>query len=285
MLDLSASEVVLFVLVGATHVAGGIIAFLQLVRRLGRWSRWLVPVMSVAIISDAVFLGARATQIRAVPLTGPFESLIAVALVFGLLYLLMHATVDRAWFGSVLAWTTLGMVVLAGLVAKPPARPQAVGATPWAVAHAGVMILAASAVVFATANSALYLLSSRRLKRKEAARVLGLIPNMETLGWMNRVSLGVGFALLTLGVVTTLGTSLLRWLTDGKVVCIMAVWVLLAGILVLDRFSLLKERARAYGTIVAFVLVLLAVLGVTITGTTQHKFSSSTPVVATIVAG
>ncbi|MBN1359036.1 MAG: cytochrome c biogenesis protein CcsA [Sedimentisphaerales bacterium] len=286
MLDLSAPEAILFVVVATAHVAGGTIALMQLVRPRGKWQRFLTAAVTAAVLADAIFLGVRAAQIRAVPLTGLFESLVALALVFGVLYLLLRLVVQQVWFGSVLAWTTLGMVLLAGLVAKPASKPQAVAATPWAVAHASVMILAAAAVVFATANSALYLLTSHRLKQKEILRVLGRMPNMETLGRMNRISLGVGFALLTVGVLTglglvsSLGTGVREWLVDGKVLCIMAVWLLLGGILILDRLSLLKEKARAYVTIVAFVLVILAVLGVTVAGVTQHKFSACTGLVA-----
>lgn len=279
MFDLSPMEGILFVVVVVAHAAGGTFAVLQLVRRRGRWQRVLVPAMTAAVLSDAVFLGARAAQIRAVPLTGPFESLVAVALVFGILYLLLHVTIEQVWFGSVLAWATLGMVLLAALVAKPAARPEAVAATPWAVAHACVMVLAAASVVFATANAGLYLLCSHRLKQKQIVRVLGRMPNMETLGRMNRISLRVAFALLTVGALTglgmaaSLGMGLGQWLTDGKVVCIIAVWIVLAGNMVLDHLSLLKDKVRAYVTIVAFVLVVLAVLGVTVAGITQHSFS------------
>lgn len=285
MLDLSASEAILFVLVVGAHVAGGAVAAVQVIGRRGRRQRLLVYVMSVAVLSDMALLGVRAAQIEAVPLTGPFEFLVALAGVFGILYLLLHVAVDQIWFGSVLAWATLGMVLSAGLVARPASRPEAVAATPWAVAHASMMILAAAAVVFATANSALYLLSSYRLKRKEIIRVLGRMPSMETLGRMNRASLRAGFALLTVGVLTglglvsSLGTGVVQWLTDGKVICIIGAWALLGGILVLDRLSLLREKVRAYVTIAAFVLVLLGILGVTVAGVTQHKFSVSTPAV------
>jgi len=279
MLGLSASEVVPFVALVTAHAAAGVIAVLQLVRARGKAGLLLTPVMAAAVLSDATFLGVRAAGIKAVPLTGPFESLIALALVFGILYLILQVMFHQVWFGSVLAWMTLGMVLLAALVAKPATRPHEVAATPWAIAHASVMILAAASVAFAAANAALYLFSSRRLKQKQIVRLLGRMPNMQTLGRMNRISLRVAFALMTVGVLTglglvaSLGTGLLEWLEDGKVICIIAAWVLLAGNMVLDHLYLLKEKVRAYVTIVAFVLVLVAVLGVTVVGATQHRFS------------
>jgi hypothetical protein len=44
-----------------------------------------------------------------------------------------------------------------------------------------------------------------------------------------------------------------------------------------DRFFLLKVKVRAYVTIVAFGLILFAVIGVTILGATQHQFYARLP--------
>ena len=54
-------------------------------------------------------------------------------------------------------------------------------------------------------------------------------------------------------------------------------WALLGAILVWDRFFLLKIKVRAYATIIVFGLILLATIGVTIVGATQHKFSLCCP--------
>ncbi len=66
---------------------------------------------------------------------------------------------------------------------------------------------------------------------------------------------------------------LVEWLTDSKVICTIAIWVLLGAVLVLNRLLLLKGKTRAYMTMAAFVLVLFAILGVTVLGATQHDFS------------
>jgi len=110
-------------------------------------------------------------------------------------------------------------------------------------------------------------------------QVLGRIPNMETLGKMNRTGLCAGFVLLTvglatgLGLISSLGASVASWAADGKVICVLAIWSLLGAVLVLDRFSILKEKGRACVTLLAFVLVLFAILGVAVAGVTRHEFS------------
>ena len=237
------------------------------------------PCVLATVILSTVLLTLRGVSIGAVPLTGLFDSLIVLALVFGVLYLLLKPAVEQVWFGSVMVWAILGIVLVAALVAKPASRVQELAGTPWAVAHASAMILATASTVFAAANSALYLLGSYRLKHKRLMYVLGRIPNMETLVRMNRIGVRVGFALLTAGVVGGLGlahldgTGIAKWLADVKVICIILAWVSLGTLVILDRLDLLKVKVRAYGTMVAFGLLLIAIIGVTVAGATRHRFS------------
>ncbi len=283
MLDLSASETMVFALILLANAAAAVLCALQLLKRPGRYGALLAPLVLAAVLLDAALLGLRGVSIRAVPLTGLFESLVLLALVFGILYLVLRSAVNQVWFGAVMVWVILGIVLMATLVAKPASRPHEVAGTPWAVAHASVMVLAAASVLFAAANSALYLLGSYRLKHKGIMQVLGRMPSMETLDRMNRLGVRIGFVLLTLGVVSGLGLASLvgpgvaRWLADGKVICILGAWGLLGAALILDSLSLLKVKARAYMTIAAFGLILLAIIGVTMAGATQHKFSRDLP--------
>ena len=255
------------------------VASLQLVARGKRFGTVLTPLVLAAVALDAVMLGLRAVSIGGVPLTGLFESLLLLALVLGVVYLLLRPTIGQVWFGSVMVWVILGMILTAALVAKPAAKPQAVAATPWALAHATAMILASASIMFAAASSVLYLLGSHRLKRKQIVLVLGRIPNMETLVRMNRTAIRIGFILLALGVISGLclaflhGPGIVPWLRDVKVICIILACGLLGAILLLDRLHLLKAKVRAYATLVVFGLLLLAMVGVTVAGATQHRFS------------
>jgi len=279
MFDLSAWEVAVFSLVVAAHVGGAVIAALELGGSRYRYGSLLAPVVLAAVALNAVLLGVRGISIRAVPLTGLFESLLVLAMVFGVLYLSLRSTIEQVWFGTIMVWAMLGMIIAGAFVAEPPSRPQALAATPWAVAHGSLMVLASASVLFAAANAALYLLGSYRLKHKGIMQVLGRIPNLETLARMNRLGVRVGFILLTVGILAGLGltslqgTGVARWLADSKVICILGAWCLLGTIVLLDRLRLLKINVRAYVTLAAFGLILAAVLVVTVAGATQHKFS------------
>ena len=96
---------------------------------------------------------------------------------------------------------------------------------------------------------------------------------------MNLSGVKVSFVLITigltsgLGLASMLGRGVIAWLTDGKVICSVAAWILLGILLILNRILLLKSKTRAYATIVTFALLLFAILGVAILGVTQHNFS------------
>jgi len=288
MLELPILEMVVFILVLLLYLAAAVVGYLQLRTNGEKYRRFLLPLVCLSVSLEAVMLIFRAVEIKAVPLTGLFESMIVLSIVFGLIYLFFSIAIRQVWFSSVMVWVILVMVIIAGAVARPASEPHAVIATPWAIVHGIAMIFGGASIVFATASAFLYLLGRHKLKQKKVMQVLGKVPNIERLESMNLFGIRSGLVLIAIGLISGLGLALLRmatlgislaeWLTDAKVVCIFAAWVMLGVIVVLNRLSLLKGNTKAYLTIAAFVFVLFAILGVAILGTTQHDFSYIPPI-------
>ncbi len=278
MLELPVSEMIIFIFVIVVYLAAAIVGVLQLLAGGERYKRFLWPLVLVAVALEVVLLVFRAVAIKAVPLTGLFESMVVLTIVFGLIFLFLNSAIQQVWFGSVMVWVILGMFLMAGTVARPASEAHAVAATPWAIAHGVTMILGGASIMFATASAFLYLLGNHRLKLKKVMQVLGRVPNIEKLEQMTLFGMRAGFILITIGLISGLGliwllkTGILEWLTDGKVICIIAAWGLLGIILILDRMLLLNGKVRAYMTITIFVLILLAIF-VSVLGATQHDFS------------
>jgi ABC-type uncharacterized transport system permease subunit len=276
-------EMIIFMFVVVIYLAAALAAVLQLRTNGEKYKRFLIPLVSLAVTLEAVILIFRAVAIKAIPLTGLFESMIILTIVFGLIYLFFSIAIQQVWFGSVMVWVILAMILMAGIVAGPASEPHPVAATPWAIVHAVAMVLGGASITFATASAFLYLLGTHKLKQKKVMQVLGRVPNIEKLERMNLLGIRIGFVLITIGLISglglaslqlaTLGISIVDWLTDGKVICTIAAWVLIGMVLALNHLVLLNGKMRAYMTIVALVLVLFAILGVTILGTTQHDFS------------
>jgi len=282
MLNLPLHEMILWTLVIVIYSGAAVVGVVQLLGESRRYSRYLVPLMVSGAVLEAAVLVARAVTIKAVPLTGIFESLVVLTMVFVLAYLFLGTTVHRVWFGSLVVWVILGLVILAAMVAEPASTAQEAASTPWAIAHAIAMILGGAAATLATASAVLYLLGRHKLKQKKVLQVLGKVPNIERLQRMNMLSLRACFVLMSLGLASGIGLATISsslnmtgwdWATDPKIVLITAVWVLLGLVLVLCRSAKLKERTVAYVTIVAFALILFAVVGTSVFCGSGHKFT------------
>ena len=274
----------MFALATVMYVAAAIIGVLQLWANGEKYKYFMQPVVCTAIVFEAVVLIFRAVALKAVPLTGLFESMIVLTIVFGLIYLFLSIAIRQVWFSSVIVWVILAMILMTWAVARPATEPAVIAATPWAFAHGIAMILGGVSVTFAAASNFLYLLGSHKLKQKKIMQVLGRVPNIEKLEYMNLLGIRAGFVFITIGLISGLGLALWRfamlgisigeWLTDIKIICIITSWVLLGAILMLNRLLLLKDKARAVMTVMVFVLVLFAILGTTILGATHHNFAA-----------
>jgi ABC-type uncharacterized transport system permease subunit len=283
MSGLPIPETIIFLLATVMYAVAAIVGIIQLRAGGEKYNRFMQPVVCMAVVFEAVVLIFRAAAIKAIPLTGLFESMIVLTIVFGLTYLFLSIAIKQVWFSSVMVWLILAIVLMSWAVARPAAEPTAVAGTPWAIAHGIAMILGGAAITFATASALLYLLGSHKLKQKKIMQVLGKVPNIERLEYMNLLGIKIGFLFITIGLISGLGLATFRlailgisiseWLTDAKVICIITAWVLLAAILILNRLLLLKSKARAFLTIMVFAFILFGILGVAVSGATHHDFS------------
>ena len=268
----------------ALFLAAAILGILQLPAGGEKLKRFLLPLVSLAVTLEAVMLIFRAVAIKAVPLTGLFESMIVLTIVFGLIYLFISIAIQQVWFGSVMVWVIFGLIILAAIVAEPASQAQAAAATPWAIAHGIAMILSGAAAMLATASAVLYLLGRRKLKQKKVLQVLGMVPNIERLERMNLFGLKACFVLMTFGLASGIGLAATSaslnmtafdWLTDAKIVLITLAWLLLGSILALWHTVKLREKTIACVTLVAFALILFAVVGTSVFCGTEHNFGRS----------
>ncbi len=284
MFDLPLPEMAVFILVVVICFAAAVVGFLQLLRRGEKLRRSLFALVSLAVTLEAVILIFRAIAIKAVPLTGLFESMIVLTIVFGLIFLFFNIAIHKVWFASVMVWVMLLLVLMAGIVAEPASQAHAAASTPWAIAHAIAMILGGASAMLATASAILYLFAERKLKQKNLLHVLGKVPNIEKLERMNLLGLKSCFVLMTFGLASGIGLAAtsaslnmtaIDWLTDSKIVLINIVWLLLGTIIVLLKTVKLKKKTIAHVTLVAFALILFAVVGTSVFCGTGHDFAAS----------
>ena len=284
MFELPLPEMAVFILVVVICFAATVVGVLQLLKQSEKLRRSLLALVSLTVTLEAVILIFRAIAIKAVPLTGLFESMIVLTIVFGLTFLFLSIAIHRVWFASVMVWVMLLLVLMAGIVAEPASQAHAAASTPWAIAHAISMILGGASAMLATASAVLYLFAGRKLKQKNLLHVLGKVPNIEKLERMNLLGLKSCFVLMTFGLASgivlaatsaSLNMTSIDWLTDAKIVLIAIVWLLLGTIMVLWKTVKLKKKTIAHVTLVAFALILFAVVGTSVFCGTGHNFAAS----------
>jgi ABC-type uncharacterized transport system permease subunit len=284
MLAVLTAEQNILVIVVCLYLTAAIVGFLHLSKEGAKYRYVLLALIALAVTLESVILIFRAVAIKAVPLTGLFESMMVLTIVFGLSYIVFSIVISQAWFGSVMAWLMLAMVILTLMMSTPAEQPSEVAKTPWAIAHGLMMVIAGAMITFSAVIAHFFLFSNRKLKKRQVSAVIGKMPNMERLERLNLVGLRVCFVLLTFGIISGIGlavvrqmmleSSVINWLLDPKIICIVAAWGVIAAILLLRHIIGLSARIIAFMTIVAFFLILLAFIGVTIFGITRHVFRS-----------
>ncbi len=281
MSALPPAEMAVFLAVIGFYCAAAAVGVVQLFKPGRKWKRLLPPLVFVAVVLEVVLLVIRAVALRAVPLAGLFESMLVLTAVFALIYLFFSVVLEQVWFGSIMSWLLLGLVLMAAVVAEPVSRPSSLAATPLAVAHGVTMVVAAAAIAFAAGTALLRLLSARKLKQGKILQVLGRAPNIERLTRVSSAAVTASFVLLSIGLASGLGLAsmlqapLAAWLADVKVAGIIAAWVLLGAILILKRVPVQGAAITTAMTTAAFILVLFAVVGATILKATRHDFSGA----------
>lgn len=270
MLQLPSTELVIFLLAIGFGCAAAIVGFLQLRAQSHTFYPYLTHLVCTSVLLQAVFLVFRAAELKAVPLTSLFESLLVLSLVVGLTYILFGLFFQQVWFGSVMSWILLALLILAAGVAEPAEPADAIETRPLAIAHGLAMALGAAMILLASAAAYLFLLGQRRLKKKEFDKVLGRVPNLQRLQKTHLLALRAAFVLLGLGVFSGIGMAALpsvretipfrQWLSDLRILGAAALWLTVALTLVAIRWRLVKMKTTAYLTLGILLLLIMGII-------------------------
>ena len=259
MAHLPVAELVLFLSAGVLCAGAALIGYMQLRPRGQAYPRLLMPLICLATCLEVIILVLRAVEAQAVPLTGLFESMLVLIIVFNLLYIMLSIAVTQIWFSSVMVWMIFGLALLTGMVAEPATASAKVVVTPWVVFHSVAMVISTAFITFSMVAGSLFLVTSNRLKHKKVTKVLGRVPSIH---WLQAsLLLGVQGCFVTLSVGLASGIGLItmkaaapdmdlqEWFLDPKMVVVACAWLLMAFIWVLHALGMVKEKALAYSSL------------------------------------
>lgn len=136
----------------------------------------------------------------------------------------------------------------------------------WLPVHASISIMAYSFLALAFCGGVMYLLLEREIKRKRFGMFYERLPSLEALDTLNQHCLALGFALLTMGIIS--GSIWAKqvwgayWRWDPKMTGALFTWLIYAAMLH-QRFTLGWRRRRAATmAIIGFIAALFTFWGV-----------------------
>ncbi len=144
------------------------------------------------------------------------------------------------------------------------------------ILHMGCSLLSYVAFLVAFIAGALFLIQERQLKQKQMGLLFHRLPALWTLDRINVVALGMGFGLLTAGLVfgCIMAQRLLGqwWNWDPKELLTLALWGLYFALWWLRLRAAWRGRKVALLSVLGFALVLFTLLGVSRWLPTWHAY-------------
>jgi ABC-type uncharacterized transport system permease subunit len=211
----------------------------------------------VAVVLHGVALVELATAYGRLPLDSFFDTLCVCAFLIALVFLL----VEWRYHFSSTAVALFPLIFLMTLVAsteQPVTSWPNVGVRDaWLIVHI-VLVLAGYAALLLTAiASVFYLMQERRLKSKKQNALLEKLPPLATLDNMISISMGMGFVLLTLGMIFAVTWASVesgtRWIGAPQIQLSLFTWLLCLVMIFLRASAGWRGRKAA--------VMALAVLG------------------------
>lgn len=251
---------------------------LELVRQF--WLRPGLRMLALVFTCAGLIAHSIFVAVHPLPLQTSFGSLIFLAWILAVF----------ACYGSIhhsrLAWALFVLPLVLGLIALAEVFPKGSPPGPplgtwdlfsleskqfWPALHGTLMLLAAVGVSVGCVASAMYLVQMRRLRKKQLPSPGLKLWNLERLEAMNRRAIVLAFPLLTIGLFIA-GVQMLKhpdsdqaW-ESVKVLSTVALWIVFAILLYLRYAIHAGGRHMALLTILAFALMLFALISV-------HPFS------------
>ncbi len=228
------------------------------VRGTARWWATL-GLTALAWVVQTAYLGNLAYEKGQLPVATVFESLLVLSWILAAvaLYLIVRSPKPVA-VGVFILPVVLALIVVAGFWAPRDdwAELGLGGASHfWGWAHGMLYLVGAVASCVAFVAGLMYLAQSDRLKHKRPPRFGFKLPSLEESERLNRGAITVAFPFLSAGLLAGV---------------VMEVWLVFAGLLHARFQPEMRGRRVMLFTIVAFLCLAFATIGVNLMGITSH---------------
>ena len=217
-------------------------------------------ILIVSWVTQTLYILSRYYLAGHTPITTHHES------VFFFAWATTGAYLSFRWRHSVKNFGTFVSILISALLVIAAAAPKKlIPLEPalqsfWLPVHAGLSLIAYGFLALAFCGGLMYLLQERELKSRRLGYFFTRLPSLDALDHLNAHCLAVGFAFLSLGMVSGILWSKQAWGTywrwNPKEVCTLIIWFTYL-VQIHQRFTVgWRGRRAAVMVVVGFLIVL-----------------------------
>ena len=241
-----------------------------LVAKIATW------VLTVAFINHTIFFIFRYAGTGQIPIISLHEALSFFAWAMSGIYLAFQLKTKTRVLGAFVSPVVFLLMILASVgLGGQVSIPVALQGNLVPV-HVVLAVMGEALFSLASLAGAMYLIQEGFIKNKKMSSLTRILPSLTDLDRINHISLLWGFPLLTLGILVgsiwarTVWGSLWQW--DPKQVWTLTAWIFYALILH-QRIAIgWKGRKAALASLLAFGILLVSFVIVTLCFVTAHTF-------------
>lgn len=178
------------------------------VRARTGWGRFLSLGFGAAgLLAQTLYLLLRSSQTHQPPLLSSAHDWLLVLAWLAVLTHLFISLLDSTIVSGVVVWPVVLSLVVGSLFVGATRNESLDYYRNWKMLHASMLVLGTAAILFGFVLSLLYLWQYRRLKHRQMLTSGSTLPSLERLERYNRISVLVSVPLLTFGVASGIGLS------------------------------------------------------------------------------
>ena len=255
-----ASSLLFFGVLGVTFFAcaGYLVFFITQKNKIRSRAR---AMLIFSWVLQSTYIISRYLTIGNTPITTYHEAIFFFAWATTSAYLSFRWRYTVKNFGTFVSFLVFALLLASSFSSREVIPLEPALQSLWLPVHAGISLIAYGFLGLAFCGGVMYLLQERELKSRKLGYFFSRLPSLDALDQLNSHCLAVGFAFLSLGMVTGMFWSKQAWGTywrwNPKEVCSMIIWLVYL-VQIHQRFNVgWRGRRAAIMIVVGFGVVIV----------------------------
>ena len=237
----------------------------------------LVKILTgVTLLAHFLFLLMLVYQLNRLPMASMYEALSVAAFFISLMYVFIHFTSGESGTGVFVFPVAAIFQFISAIEYYHADSFNPILASPFFAAHTIPSIMAYSAFIISIFYSVMYLLMYAQIKSRKLGLFYDRLPSLDTLDSLNSRAVLIGFALLSIGLITGIIWASRAWENisplDPKLLISYLLWLLYGTIIFLRVFRDWQGKRLAYLSLMTGVILIFSYFVASYLGSSIHRF-------------